>query len=383
MGWFIKRKRDGYEYYNNPSNYDETFNYDFPENESSEDEKYEVKYVSQDGCTATTEVTVKSCETPPPTPVVTCRLYVDVTSEDEGYISCEAGSYDLPFEYSAFTSTDGVEVLTESGEGNGTVVVGSGGENCSSEDDRYINITNIDNPDIVLTSIIPYGGGKNILDKYSDCEINDCYIIQSGGGSDPNIIKSCNDITFKSDIFYNAQGVYVWDGTGSIRKEKNFGNIQPMFRGNVCECEGDAKLEFVINCTNPYYGEDGNWWINCDCYETPGPQQGCQKGTSGTTTETGAEIFGVGIQGTTLVKETGECYLAAYNITPNSVGLYYGDNRNGMVFNNCCPPKTATCEDKVGISLTMEFNIYKNQETKTGETIKCRFEIYADLNESK
>lgn len=336
-----------------------TFN--FPENTGTTNKNYTITYVDDDGCSVSTTYTVPAnaaCQS-------TCEIVL--TSKD-GDFPCDEGEYSSWwFGYEIYTTVGGVRTKTDEGDDYGDVILE---DNCDGSD-----------------RTIYYGSAEiaidlSIIDDNPNCTVSGTFT-QEGGSPSQKIITGCSQITFSdASHFNNEVESYVYNGNNGY---VTFDYIHPVFENTWAAVKSSEVTPFV-NFIMPYYGggditKDSSYYVDCLCCQDPQPST--TGGTSGGSDSNSAWIQMYGLNRINWSLELFEGTRSTFRRTDsniNSVTLEYdAGNSQGFAYMDATCNYNQTIQTPVGLGMVISFEIYKNQTTQTGETIKCDFEVYIDL----
>ena len=331
----------------------------FPANTGTTDKVYTVTYTDDEGCTASTTYTVPACE-----PVVTCELKL---SSSDGSFPCAAGDYPWIFGYELYTVTNGVRRKTEEGTQEGTLTIIE--DNCNG-----------------IERTLSYGEASfaidlDIIEEHSDCTVTGSFRQDGGTAPTHKIINSCSEVYFADGInFSNRSDMYVYNGrNGSV----TFPQIHPVFQGEWAACKS-VSVSFSHNSITPEFAggdthDESNYYVQCACCMEP--QYGVTAGTIGDISSNSASIEAYWLDrehGYMAVVEGTKSTLTRTDSNVNSVTLQYTANGTDNYMDDACNWQQSI-QTSVGLDAIIEFEIYKDQTTGSGDTLRCSFEVYIDL----
>ncbi len=336
-----------------------TFN--FPENTGTTSKNYTITYVDDNNCSVSTTYTVPAnaaCQS-------TCEIVL--TSKD-GDFPCDEGEYSgWWFGYEIYTTVGGVRTKTDEGDDYGDVILE---DNCDGSD-----------------RTIYYGSAEitidlSIIDDNPNCTVSGTFT-QEGGSPSQKIITGCSQITFSdSNNFNNKVESYRYNGhNGSII----FDSIHPVFEGTWAAVKSSEVIPFA-NFIKPYHGggythDYSNYYADCLCCQNPQPS--VTGGTSGGSDSNSSWIQMYALEklnwGLELVEGTKSTFRRTDSQISSVTLEFDAENTQALLYLDDACNANQSVQTPVGIGMTVSFEIYKNQTTQTGETIRCDFEVYIDL----
>jgi hypothetical protein len=338
----------------------------FQANNGTTEKTYIITYTDDNGCSGSTEYKV-----PPREIITTCEL---VLSSSDGSFPCSASTYEnWIFGYEVYTVTDGDRRKTDEGFQEGTLTIYE--DNCDGIErtllyNGYSSVFEID---------------LDILDEHQGCTITGEFTQDGGAAPTHKIINSCSDVSFADGAnFNNKNGIYIYNGhNGSV----TFPQIHPVFQGEWAACKS-VNVTFGENSITPVFDggdthDDRNYYVLCQCCMEP--QVGVTAGTIGEESSNSASIEAYMLDKINwgLIKIDGtKSTLTRTDSNINSVSLQYTANGTSMYMDDACNWQQDV-QTPVGLDAIIEFEIYKDQTTGTGETLKCSFEVYIDLRSNQ
>lgn len=336
----------------------------FQANSGTTDKEYIITYTDDNGCSCSTTYTI-----PPREIITTCEL---VLSSLDGPFPCSARTYEnWIFGYEVYTITDGDREMIDEGTQEGTLIINE--DNCDG-----------------IERTLSYGDASfaidlDILDEHQGCTVTGEFTQEGGAAPAHKIINSCSEVSFADGAnFNNANGSYVYNGhNGSI----TFPQIHPVFQGEWATCKS-VGVSFSYNAITPEFnGGDphdfANYQVMCLCCMEP--QVGTTAGTIGEESSNSASIEAYALDKLNWYLDTVDGTKSTLTRTDsniNSVTLQYTANGTSMYLDDACNSQQDV-QTPVGLDAIIEFEIYKDQTTGTGDTLKCSFEVYIDLKNSQ